>query len=110
MQLDFLDRRYSFLSFVAIYHKFMYAVFAASLVLAVFAADLKLSACYELAIAAILALLFNGLLAVGYEMSLRNPDYYTPARRLVVIVTGWLAMLMFAIGLLVGVTQLYWRG
>ena len=109
MQMDLPSDRGSFFAFHVIYRRFFYTVFGAATVLSVFAADLRLSACYELAVAAVLALLFNGWLTVCYEMSLHNPVTYTPFRRFTVITLGWSAFALFAIGLLLGVNQLYAR-
>ena len=109
MNMDFPDRRYSFLSFLVAYHRLFYVIFSVAFVLSVFAADLRLSACYELAFSAVLALLFNGWLTLCYEMSLHNPATYTPFRRFTVVMLGWSAFFLFAIGLLLGIKQLYSR-
>jgi hypothetical protein len=73
------------------------------------AAAMRLSGCYELAFAAVFALLFNGVLTVFYEMFLHNAASYTHGRSFLVMCIGWFTFVLFAVGLLLSVTQLYSR-
>lgn len=110
ISFDLPNRPLSFFAFHFLYREWAYMIACWSIVLAVLAAMIHLTACYELGMAAILTLMFIVLMTVGYEESLHMPSSYTITRRVILIGLGWASFMFFATGLLLGLMQLCNRG